>query len=113
MAVPKLVRAAMRVAAQHQFAYSSATSHGRLWVVSLDGGGHGKTPHAGFAEPGEWLRLGGTVVIDDFTPTTDWPPRHGGEVDHPRLRWLDHPRLRATQLRLTPDLAVVIGTRIS
>jgi len=86
--------------------------HGPFDLLSLDGGGHGKTPHAGFAEPEQWLRPGGTVVIDDFTPTVDWPPRHGGEVDHPRLRWLDHPHLRATQLRLTPDLTVVVGTRI-
>ncbi|SNS59461.1 Predicted O-methyltransferase YrrM [Asanoa hainanensis] len=87
--------------------------HGPFDLLSLDGGGHGKTPNAGFAEPGDWLKPGGTVVIDDFTPTTDWPPRHAGEVDHARLRWLDHPHLHATQIRLAPDLAVVIGTRRS
>jgi len=87
--------------------------YGPFDLLSLDGGGHGKRPDAGFAEPEDWLRLGGVVVIDDFAPTTDWPPRHHGEVDHARLRWLDHPRLRATTLRIADDLAVVVGTRVT
>ncbi|GAA1851904.1 class I SAM-dependent methyltransferase [Asanoa iriomotensis] len=93
--------------------WTELRDHGPFDLLVLDGGGHGKTEAAGFAEPADWLRIGGSVVVDDFTPSTDWPPRHGGEVDHARLRWLDHPRLRATQLRVAPGLAVVVGTRVS
>jgi hypothetical protein len=55
---------------------------------------------------------GGTVVVDDFTPATGWPPLHEGEVDRARLHWLEHPALRATELRLAPDLSAVVGTRV-
>ncbi|MFD4261364.1 hypothetical protein ACFWR9_27985 [Streptomyces sp. NPDC058534] len=40
------------------------------------------------------------------------PPLFDGAPDHPRLHWLDHPALRSTELRLAPDLAVIVGTRI-
>jgi hypothetical protein len=51
------------------------------------------------------------VVIDDFTPATTWPPRFNGAPDRPRLHWLEHPGLRATELRLAADLSVIVGTR--
>jgi predicted O-methyltransferase YrrM len=76
-------------------------------LLVLDGGGQGKAD-----EPADPLRLlapGGTVVVDDFTPATGWPPLHGGEPDTARLHWLEHPALRSTELRLAPDLASVVG----
>ncbi|MDG4826227.1 class I SAM-dependent methyltransferase [Asanoa sp. WMMD1127] len=110
-------------AAQHLFAadpritvlhgdWRDLAAYGPFDLLSLDGGGSGKTPDAGFAEPETWLRPGGTVVMDDFTPTTGWPPVVGGGTDHARMRWLNHPRLRATTLRLTPDMVALVGTRI-
>ncbi|WP_225850403.1 O-methyltransferase [Streptomyces sp. HPF1205] len=79
-------------------------------LLVLDGGGQGKGD--GAADPARLLAAGGTVVIDDFTPATTWPPRFGGAPDLPRLHWLEHPALKATQLRLAPDLAVIVGTRL-
>jgi hypothetical protein len=32
--------------------------------------------------------------------------------DRSRLHWLDHPGLRATELRLAADLSVIVGTRL-
>jgi hypothetical protein len=50
-------------------------------------------------------------VIDDFTPFTEWPPRHGGELDQARMAWLNHPDLVSAEVRIAPDLATIIGTR--
>ncbi|MGW9211413.1 O-methyltransferase [Embleya sp. NPDC055664] len=84
--------------------------HGPYDLLVLDGGGQAKGN--GAADPAHLLTPGGTVVIDDFTPTTTWPPYFDGALDHPRLHWLEHPELRATQLRLAADLGVVVGTRL-
>jgi hypothetical protein len=50
--------------------------------------------------------------VDDFTPATGWPPLHEGEPDRARLHWLEHPALRATELRLAADLSAVVGSRL-
>ncbi|KAB8164690.1 SAM-dependent methyltransferase [Streptomyces sp. 3MP-14] len=87
-------------------------------LLVLDGGGQAKGGGAGraagesAADPARLLAPGGTVVIDDFTPATTWPPRFNGAPDAARLHWLAHPELRATELRLAPDLAVIVGTRL-
>ncbi|RSN54965.1 SAM-dependent methyltransferase [Streptomyces sp. WAC 04229] len=84
--------------------------HGPYDLLVLDGGGQAKGDDA--ADPSRLLTPGGTLVVDDFTPATTWPPLFDGAPDHPRLHWLDHPALRSTELRLAPDLAVIVGTRL-
>jgi predicted O-methyltransferase YrrM len=79
-------------------------------LLVLDGGAHGKSGGIP-ADPQALLRPGGTVVIDDLTPATDWPPRFGGQVDKARMYWLTHTDLDATELRLAPDLAALVATR--
>jgi hypothetical protein len=85
--------------------------HGPFDLLVLDGGGKGK-------EPGEdppldpsdgWLAVGGTIVLDDFTPG-DQP----GASAHDKARsyWLRHPSLQSTELRLSPTLATLVGCRI-
>ena len=80
-------------------------------LLVLDGGGHGKADEPPL-EPSAWLRPGGLVVIDDFTPMTGWPPQYDGGLDEARLYWLDHPRLRTAELRLSPAAATLVGTYI-
>ncbi|MET7810122.1 class I SAM-dependent methyltransferase [Streptomyces sp. NPDC005395] len=79
-------------------------------LLVLDGGGQAKGD--GAADPTRLLAPGGTLVVDDFTPATTWPPFFDGAPDHPRLHWLDHPALRSSELRLAPDLAAIVGTRL-
>lgn len=78
-------------------------------LLVVDGGGNGKRGAA--VDPEKLLRPGGCLVIDDFTPMTEWPPRHGGAPDGARLGWLEHPALLATELRLAPDLSTIVAAR--
>ncbi|GHI07983.1 transferase [Streptomyces cellostaticus] len=86
--------------------------YGPFDLLVLDGGGQGKVPGDAPADVERVLAPGGTVVVDDFTPATGWPPLHEGAPDLARLHWLEHPALRATELRLAPDLSTVVGTRL-
>jgi len=90
--------------------WTALLAYGPFDLLVLDSGA-GKSPDA-VVDVTAWLKPGGTVVLDDFTPATEWPPIHQGEPDAVRLYWLEHPLLRATELRLAPDLAAIVGTRI-
>jgi len=79
-------------------------------LLVLDGGGQGKGDEPPL-DPAVWLRPGGVVVIDDFTPATTWPPVFGDTPDTARLYWLEHPALRTVELRVTPAAATLVGCR--
>jgi predicted O-methyltransferase YrrM len=49
------------------------------------------------------LAPGGTLVLDDLTPGYDEP-------DPVRELWLEHPRVIAAELRISPREAVIVGT---
>ncbi|MCX4749326.1 class I SAM-dependent methyltransferase [Kitasatospora sp. NBC_01287] len=83
--------------------------HGPFDLLVVDGGGNGKQTAA--ADPERLLTPAGSIVIDDFTPLSQWPPLYGGQPDTARLSWLNHPALLATEVRLAADLSAVIGTR--
>jgi len=83
---------------------------GPFALLALDGGGQGKGNVTQPLSPREWLRPGGTVVMDDFTPTKDWPPLFEGHPDMARLYWLEHPDLLATQIATDPDAASIVAT---
>jgi predicted O-methyltransferase YrrM len=78
-------------------------------LLALDGGGQGKGTEPPI-DPGEWLRPGALVVMDDFTPADGWPPLHDGGVDQARLHWLAHPQLLGAEVRTQPDAATIIAT---
>lgn len=84
---------------------------GPFHLLVLDGGGQGKNNEAPLA-PAAWLHPGGLLVIDDFTPSTTWPPRYAGQIDTSRQHWLDHPDLHATQINVTPESATILATYI-
>ncbi|MFF5531474.1 O-methyltransferase [Streptomyces cinerochromogenes] len=86
--------------------------HGPYDLLVLDGGGQGKAPGDPPADVERLLVPGGTVVVDDFTPASGRVPLHEGRPDRARLHWLEHPALRAVELRLAADLSTVVGTRL-
>jgi predicted O-methyltransferase YrrM len=79
-------------------------------LLFLDGGGQGKRGTAPI-DPAEWLRPGGVLVIDDYTPSDTWPPTYGDGTDESRLHWLTHPRLLATEIRTDRDACAILATR--
>lgn len=75
-----------------------------------DGGpGSGKSGDTPPIDPAAVLRPGGTMTVDDYTPTTTWPPMFGSTVDESRVHWLEHPILRSTEVRVAADLSVVLS----
>ncbi len=92
--------------------WTELAAHGPFDLLVLDGGGQGKGAEPPL-DPTAWLAFGGTLVIDDFTPVTAWPPRYEGGPDKARLHWLTHPALLATEIRLTADLATVVARYVS
>ena len=84
--------------------------HAPFDLLVLDGGGKGKDPAIDSPiDLGDgWLAMGGMVVLDDFIPAG----QPGAEQHDPaREHWLNHPCLKATEVRLSPTLATIIGVR--
>lgn len=77
-------------------------------LLALDGGGQGKGTEPAIS-PREWVRPGATIVMDDFTPTAEWPPMHNGQPDAARLHWLEHPEMLTTMISTEPDAASVVA----
>jgi predicted O-methyltransferase YrrM len=89
--------------------WSRLRASGPFALLALDGGGQGKGSEPP-ACPREWLRPGGTVIMDDFAPAAAWPPTRQGRSDTSRLYWLQHPDLLATEVRTQPDAATIVAT---
>ncbi|NEC29255.1 transferase [Streptomyces sp. SID8111] len=81
--------------------------HAPFDVFFCDGGGKRDDPRRVV----ELLAPGGILILDDFTPSPDRPPRFEGEVDELRLFYLTHPELDATEVFTTPDSTAVLAAR--
>lgn len=58
------------------------------------------------------LEIGGMIIIDDLTPEDKWPKEWKGQVDQVREYWLNHPKLAATEILLTPNSSSIIATKL-
>ncbi|MET9557311.1 class I SAM-dependent methyltransferase [Streptomyces sp. NPDC006645] len=81
--------------------------HAPFDVFFCDGGGKRDDPQRVV----DLLAPGGLLIMDDFTPSPDWPPRFEGEVDELRHFYLTHPELDATDVLTTPASSAVVATR--
>jgi predicted O-methyltransferase YrrM len=57
------------------------------------------------------LRPGGLVVIDDLTPVDHMPAEWPGDPGTLRQTWLDHPRMHAVEIMVSPASSVILATR--
>jgi predicted O-methyltransferase YrrM len=81
--------------------------HAPFDVFFCDGGGKRDDPH----HVVELLAPGGILVLDDFAPSSSWPPMYDGEVDELRVLYLTHRDLVAVELVTAPDQAAVLAVR--
>ena len=81
--------------------------YGPFDLLTLDGRGQGKGTDPPI-DPAQWLTRGGLIVMDDFAPLIGWPPLFQGEIDEVRRHWLEHPRLRATQVNVTCEWSALL-----
>jgi predicted O-methyltransferase YrrM len=80
---------------------------GPVDVFFCDGGGKRDDPDAVVS----LLAPGGILVLDDFTPSHEWPRLFDGRVDELRMTYLTDPRLVATEVDLATGTTVVLGVR--
>jgi predicted O-methyltransferase YrrM len=59
------------------------------------------------------MAVGGILIMDDFTPEEYWPEDWKGKPDVVRDFWLNHPKLAATEILVTPREAVIIASKLS
>ena len=113
--LPPLVQAAIELAESQGFDNSCDPAQGRLLSLLAGGSVGGRIGETGTGcgvglDPTDgWLAVGGTIVLDDFVPY-DRPD--ASAHDHARRYWLGHPALQATELRLSPTLATLVGVRV-
>ncbi|MGW0499251.1 O-methyltransferase [Streptomyces sp. NPDC003007] len=81
--------------------------HAPFDVFFCDGGGKRDDPRRVV----DLLAPGGILVLDDFTPSVQWPPRFEGEVDELRLFYLTHPDLDAAEVLTTPTSSAIVAAR--
>ncbi|MEV3972644.1 transferase [Streptomyces sp. NPDC050698] len=81
--------------------------HAPFDVFFCDGGGKRDDP----GRVVDLLAPGGILVLDDFTPSAEWPPRFEGEVDELRLFYLTHPDLDASGVLTTPTASAIVAAR--
>ena len=81
--------------------------HGPFDLFFCDGGGKRSDPQAVI----DLVAPGGILVMDDFTPSTGWPPLHDGEPDLLRIRYLCAPELVAAEVAVSPHETCIVATR--
>lgn len=87
--------------------WTALAGHSPYRLLFCDGGAKAGGPDSVV----DLLLPGGVVVLDDFTPTPDWPPTFRGRPDPARLAWLTDPRFVAVEVGTAPGAAALAATR--
>jgi len=88
--------------------WASLSDHGPFSLLFLD---VREAKRSGADTVAAMLEPGGVVVLDDFTPSTTWPPLFEGRVDSMRQQWLTDERFTTVEVMVTDDASVLIASR--
>jgi predicted O-methyltransferase YrrM len=66
---------------------------------------------AGPDTPYDLVEPGGLIVLDDFTPSSGWPPIYQGRIDAVRQQWLIDPRFTTAEVMVAHDSSVLLAAR--
>ena len=103
-AVASLLAAVPGITALH-CDWREALTHGDFDLIFVD---VGDAKDGGCDELISCLTIGGTAVLDDFTPG----PRYMGEHDERWHRWMHHPQLLSCEVLTGEDVAAVVAVRV-
>lgn len=89
--------------------WRDALAHGPFNLIFVDASDaklNGKPEILGALQPG------GLIILDDFTPEEFWPAEWRGKPDELRELWLNDPDLRAGEIRVAREQAVIVGVKV-
>jgi predicted O-methyltransferase YrrM len=87
--------------------WTALSDHAPFALLFCDGGGKVQNPQAviDLVAPGGWL------VLDDFTPSSNWPPLFHGQLDETRWAYLSSPLLTSTSVEVSPTESALVAVR--
>ncbi|MGI8459834.1 MAG: O-methyltransferase [Propionibacteriaceae bacterium] len=88
--------------------WSTLHEHGPFSLVFLDAGSAKALPREQLIE---LVETGGMIILDDFMPSSTWPPVVGGRVDVVRQHWLSDDRFTTVDVMVAADTSVIIAVK--
>lgn len=88
--------------------WTSLTEHAPFSLLFLDAGSAKSSPRE---EVIDLVESGGMLVLDDFTPSSSWPPLDNGRVDSVRQEWLSDERFISVDVMVAADTSVVVAVK--
>lgn len=88
--------------------WSTLAEHAPFSLIFIDAESARSSPREQIVE---MLQTGGMIVLDDFTPSTNWPPMDSGRVDQLRQEWLTDDRFTSVDIMVAADTSVLIAVK--
>ncbi|WP_152364892.1 O-methyltransferase [Microlunatus speluncae] len=88
--------------------WTSLADHAPFSLIFIDAGSARSTSREQIID---LLGEGGMIVLDDFVPTSSWPPVVGGRIDTLRQEWLSDERFACADVMVAEDTSVLIAVR--
>jgi predicted O-methyltransferase YrrM len=93
--------------------WSAVTPHAPFDMLFSDGGPKRQPEDPGLLAP--LLRVGGLLLLDDYTPESAWTEeeRVAYADDVSRSIWLENPDWSAIEIQLSARMSVILATRVN